>query len=450
MVSSAAKLRRLLRNPQFQRVLVAVGKGAAGTAAASAGLALGIKELKKSLNVVDRHDLWAECGFDMLRHQTTSESKQITFDELTKQTGLTGEEFRSAARRLTPVELQFENHLLSGPSANKDLEILVSQWRERGYIGTNSSIPEDCFGRRLSSDAQGVDIGMLVPPYLIPQEEGVPAVKRLRWDPAVREAATHAIHKWGCVLLRGALDQEDVSCLREDLGLGSGAASRRATEAGQWILHRDPNVAMGRYTFGRLHCLLRGSPLFGPRAVAAHVAVAPLVHCYFQESVAKGEHVFLSEAQLIIADPCAERQMWHVDSTGGPGLTVLIPLTCVTEDRGLQEVLPGTHYLSDSSLSMRERWSRSLNALCRTHGGVVPSVQQPAARQWACGDALVLDGRLLHRGLNNDSLGAPVPMLVLRYDLSGSPPPGCSRNWLRTMTYTGSILNSFFRFYSFV
>ena len=33
---------------------------------------------------------------------------------------------------------------------------------------------------------------------------------------------------------------------------------------------------------------------------------------------------------------------------------------------------------------------------------------------WAAGDALVLDGRTLHRGLGNDSLGASIPMLVPR------------------------------------
>ena len=51
----------------------------------------------------------------------------------------------------------------------------------------------------------------------------------------------------------------------------------------------DPNVSMGRYTFGRLHLLLRGSPRFEADAVAPHASLAPLIHKHFeiQEGKAK-------------------------------------------------------------------------------------------------------------------------------------------------------------------
>ena len=32
-----------------------------------------------------------------------------------------------------------------------------------------------------------------------------------------------------------------------------------------------------------------------------------------------GNPIFLSEAQLVIADPCAETQQWHIESATGKG-----------------------------------------------------------------------------------------------------------------------------------
>merc|ERR1712232_604745 len=103
-----------------------------------------------------------------------------------------------------------------------------------------------------------------------------------------------------------------------------------------------------------------------------------------------------------------------------------------------------------AALSLRQRLGRCLKALCATHGAVsVADAIRPAA-EWIAGDALVLDSRLLHRGLANDSLGAPVALLVLRYDLAPSPPPGCSRRWLLHMTQLGAVLHALFRVYAAV
>ncbi|CAE7612910.1 unnamed protein product [Symbiodinium natans] len=186
---------------------------------------------------------------------------------------------------------------------------------------------------------------------------------------------------------------------------------------------------MGRYTFGRLHLLLRGSPEYEPAAVSPHASLAPLVYKHFELQDIAGRRVFLSEAQLVIADPFAETQQWHMDAATGRGLSVFLPLSHVAPDRGPQEVLPG------------------FRSLCATHG----AVQSVAGEQvWSAGDALVMDAGLLHRGLPNDSLGAPVPMLVLRYDLVDKPPPGCRRSWLLTMSQVGRSLSSVFRLYAWM
>jgi len=345
----------------------------------------------------------------------------------------------------------------SAARSSEQEQALARKWREAGYFGgPQEKSRAELFGRRLTSDAQGVDIGVRVPTYLdvgssSPAKDSSPAISPPSWEPrpALRDNAADSLRHWGCVLLRGAVAAGDVAALREDLGLGSGLSSRRAAEVGQWLLQRDPNIAMGRYTFGRLHCLLRGSPEFEPRVVALHSAVAPLVHTFFREEEAAGARVFLSEAQLIVADPCAEAQGWHVENVAGAGLTVFVPLNSISDERGPQAILPGTHHLQDGTVPLRSRLRLCLKALCSTHG-VVSVAGTGRESAWAAGDALVLDGRLLHRGLPNDSLGAPSAVLVLRYDLTSSPAPGCSRRWLLLMTQVGSTLEALFKLYAVV
>lgn len=456
---------KLVKEPRVRRVAVVAGKAAAGTAAAGAGLALGLRETKRALGAREPVDIWQEASFELGPRPPATAARALgaALARLSASGGFTVTDFQAAARRLRPVELEFEEFLEQFPSAANSKAAsssqdraaaetaMVQRWKERGYFDAGD-VRTGSFGRRLTSDAQGVDIGSPVPPYLLP-EDGTPAVRTPAWTPGCRAAAAEALQRWGCALLRGVVAAEDVAALREALGLGAGSSARRAGEVGRWLLQKDPNVAMGRYTFGRLHCLLRGSPDFEPQAAAVHAAVAPLVHAFFREAEAQGSRVFLSEAQLIVADPIADAQSWHLDAAaGGPALSVFLPLAPVSQDRGPQELLPGTHALHKQELSVRERCRRCLAALCATHGAVSSSSPAPSGspRDWAAGDALVLDGRLLHRGLANDSLGAPIPLLVLRYDLVDTPPPGCGRQWLRLMTHLGGALDKVFKLYSVV
>merc|ERR1712193_566761 len=101
----------------------------------------------------------------------------------------------------------------------------------------------------------------------------------------------------------------------------------------------------------------------------------------------------------------------------------------VNAEQGVHTMLPGTHALQDSTMPFRDRLRMCFSALCATHG-TVSVVSEASSVMWAAGDALVLDGRVMHRALGNQSLGAPIPMLVLRYDSAESPPPGCGRGWL--------------------
>merc|ERR1712007_51632 len=130
-----------------------------------------------------------------------------------------------------------------------------------------------------------------------------------------------------------------------------------------------------------------------------------------------GKRVFLSEIQLVVADSGSEVQRWHLDAVGGPGLTVLVPLVPISADRAQQQVLPGSHWFFDKSLGMHKRLYKGFSALCRTHGAITtPCATGEATECWGAGDALVLDSRLLRRGLSNESFGAPAPLIIIRYD----------------------------------
>lgn len=59
---------------------------------------------------------------------------------------------------------------------------------------------------------------------------------------------------------------------------------------------QDPNVSMGRYTFGRLHLLLRGSPRFEADAVAPHASLAPLIHKHFKIQARNGALKWIQRA----------------------------------------------------------------------------------------------------------------------------------------------------------
>ncbi|CAK9015113.1 unnamed protein product [Durusdinium trenchii] len=447
--------RWLEANPVVKRSAIIAAKGVVGASAGAVGLALQYETPV---------DVWREASLDVRSSGASSSaaSALASVRSVCARNQIQEEDFWAAAKRLRPVEQQLEElHALGLPKdklhAREDE--LAAKWKEKGYFDPKRLAIDRAtlFGRRLTSDAQGVDIGLLVPPYLplhgkttvTTGSVDAPATSPVSWSQDMLQQSEKALDTWGFVLLRGLLTPEDVQSLRCALGLDckdKRAPPRRAAEVGLWQQQQDPNVSMGRYTYGRLHLLLRGSPQYEMDAVSPHASVAPLVHKHFEIQDMAGNPIFLSEAQLVIADPCAETQQWHIESATGKGLSIFIPLGNVALDRGLQELLPGTHVLHDPRHGLRDRWRRCLRSLCATHGGVLAMTDNV----WSAGDALVLDSGTLHRGLANDSLGAPVPVLVLRYDPKDRPAPGCRRSWLLTMTRMGQCLSNVFHLYSWM
>lgn len=458
------RARLFLARPAVRNAGVNAGKALAAAAAATAGLVVGVHETKRSLNTELPEDIWKQAALRIPEGAspvfTTPAIAEEAVVRVAAAGGFSPHAFRVAARHLRPVELELEelHAQLDGEPPGPVWDVaeaeLAARWRERGYLSDRAGAPPQVFGRRLTSDAQGNDIGSQVPTYLSKPEPGMPGVPPLPWRAEDREHAAEALERWGCCLVRGCMSPESVENVRKEFGLGAGFEGRRATDVGQWLLARDPNVSMGRYTFGRLHCVLRGSPALELHCSSVHSAVAPLVHEAFRRSSTaenEGERIFLSEAQLVITEPWAEAQRWHLDKVGRMGLTVLVPLRHIGSNRGSQQLLPGSHHISDTARPLMQRLRKSFSALAASHGAVeVTAAGGLPDHDWQAGEALLLDSRVLHRGLQNDSLGAPVPMLILRYDFADSTPPGCSRHWLRLMAHFGSSLDRCFRFYAAV
>lgn len=481
---------RQLCSRLFSRQAAQVAAGVvAGVAAAGAGLGMGFREMKKNRGLETPLDLFGPNGaaridlgaLTLAEAAAAAAQAKASIARLAARLEIDASEVVAAAQRLRPVERQIqelEERISQDEDSRERLEKeLVELWKARGYLEEGQrNTRAGLFGRRLTSDAQGVDIGVLVPTYLLPSfvrkgegpssalasvevaAEGSLRCRPAAWTSRKLDDAALALQLWGGVLLKGVVPEDDLASLRQAFGVIAPDGPRKAGELGQWIKQKDSNVQMGRYTFGRLHCLIRGSPEFEPYGVAMHSSLAPLVHSFFQSEEAKGGRVFLSEAQLIIADPLAEVQRWHVDAVGGPGLTALLPLVNVPRDRGTQQFLPGSHHLQDTSVSQAERLRNCWTALFATHGVATVCAEDARGSEentgsggvWAAGDVLVLDSRTLHRGLSNESFAAPIPMLIIRYDLTQSPAPGCGRFWLRFMTLTATGLDLVCRFYSAV
>jgi len=147
----------------------------------------------------------------------------------------------------------------------------------------------------------------------------------------------------------------------------------------------------------------------------------------------------LTQLQFVDSEPGSAAQIFHCDNTR-KGLTVLIPLVDMTLDNGATELLLGTHALfNESTANKSDRpwasWASIVNLVVFDvmHGKFIKTSDEssspPAfsALRALCTarGALIYDSRTIHRGGGNfGSLREPRPVLILRFDVKDTPPPG--------------------------
>jgi len=239
------------------------------------------------------------------------------------------------------------------------------------------------------------------------------------------------LEQYGACFLKNAISRPILDEIREAFEFNENTRFESARTTAERLLKLDPNVSASRYTFGRLHLLLRGT-IFDDALRRVHSPFLPLVYDFFPEACPPFEdRIAVTEVQLVITEPMALAQVWHMDN-GHRGLTVMIPLEPV-RTQGLQKVLLGSHRPA------QEAWE----VLLDTHGPIdsyrIPQGESPHGAAvapaptgddhvWDAGEALIMDSRLLHRGESNESAHEAIPILVIRYDLISQMPPG-QRPW---------------------
>mmetsp|Transcript_10790 Transcript_10790/g.23826 ORF Transcript_10790/g.23826 Transcript_10790/m.23826 type:complete len:493 (-) Transcript_10790:15-1493(-) len=308
------------------------------------------------------------------------------------------------------------------------LLLLYRKWDESGSLSEVKH--KQLYIGQTAIDAYGTNVGTPVPSFLT--VDGRPAL-----SPENRKQALSCLQEIGAVRLTGYCTYDDIMEAREMLQITTavsplksrGEHGREKLETrgvANALLHQiDPNTPIIQPTNGRRHALLRRTE-FEP-VVALASSFLPVVYDFmalrsgtFLTSVVESEfrarpQCFVSEIQLIISDPCAEDQFWHVDNTKR-GITCFIPLTDVSKELGATEVLPGSHYLFNDQLPITTRISKCVNAYFGAGG--------PCEAHMPAGDCLIYDARTVHRGLANLSLTKARAALVFRFDFDDCEPPG--------------------------
>lgn len=191
-------------------------------------------------------------------------------------------------------------------------------------------------------------------------------------------------------------------------------------------------------TLGRKHIYLRERAL--EEAVSfVQAGVMPLVweHLIRAPAAAAGKKAYVSEVQLLVTDPCAADQYWHIDNRSH-GLTLVVPLTTVPANLGASLFIPGSHHLFQTDQGRVTRWKSFLSSVLGSDG--------PLVTPMLAGDALLYDSRCIHRGTVNRRYDRSSVALVFRYDYER--PPGLGMFMAQFLSWSGNTLSVLHRFYS--
>eukprot|EP00438_Fugacium_kawagutii_P015617 Skav212788 [mRNA] locus=scaffold159:415969:421050:- [translate_table: standard] len=378
---------------------------------------------------------------------------------------------RAARRFRGPIERDLmQAHSKDG--AMSTMNQLIEQWKEAGFLSEPLKFkrPREANpGIDLITqvdESYGRDIGSEVPLCMIEANNPPRTVSSEDWA-----TAADALEKHGAVILQNMISLEQLGQLRERLYLqssmvdlirwkGSPHAAPLREFSAEPLQAEDEDLEPHISTQGRQHFYLRGR-IFEEAVAHAQAGAMPLVweHLCRQQaaSPAMGSmKPYVSEVQLMLSDPCAEDQFWHVDNAAS-GLTLMVPLTALSEDMGAALLLPGSHRLFGP-----EGFGRRVRGFLAS----LLSTERPPAVTLAAGDALLYDARralvvvkiktkscqnrhqtmwLLHRLAANrryDRMGA---VLVFRYDFER--PPGMGLVAAQIWSWTGNLLSGFHRFY---
>jgi hypothetical protein len=193
------------------------------------------------------------------------------------------------------------------------------------------------------------------------------------------------------------------------------AAARACPVVADAAMRPRPSLAFAQTSRGRWHCIDKSMDIVSLRAFERlEQLFAPCAAEFFAAEAQDGAF-YRSELQVVSSQPGAAAQMWHQDNSSR-GLTVVVPLLEQTPELGPTQLLLGSQRLTGPTPGPEEGLAHRIWACFAS----VEVAQPPLA----LGSALLMDARLVHRGLPNNSAAIDRPVVIYRYDLVSSPPPG--------------------------
>ena len=259
-----------------------------------------------------------------------------------------------------------------------------------------------------------------------------------------RHSAVRNLEAQGIVTLANIVPLNLVERVRNDLRIKSSYSpnqkrfdTRETNPEEIFAGDRAEDVDFKLLASGRYWYQLRCSPLES-LVKPIHASVMPVVWEYLarqrtdsylnrlvgQESkTGKHPRVFLSEVALVCADPLSGSDSWHA-TNGSGGVVVMVPLSPFEESNGNMVYLPGSH----------KAW-RGPGGILRTADTVLKAggVNECTA---TCGDAVVLDARLMRMTLKNELFNRSKVWVAFHYDFNDRPAPG---QWLPRTLFMNAL-----------
>lgn len=211
-----------------------------------------------------------------------------------------------------------------------------------------------------------------------------------------------------------------------------------------------------RGSVGRRHCFpptrkSRSDPLITPQWVSAlsqlggeikhdkkirkaSSHLGDIAKEYFAHHGIEQDKYGITELQLLNAENNSNHQIWHRDNAGGPGLTALIALEDIGSN-GPTEILLGSH---ESLKSMDEKSQNE--QLYAATADIRSSILLATLN---AGDAILYDARVLHRGRGYHDGSNNRPVLIIRWDVHDTPPPGTGFIGTQLAIVKGTLLVSY-------
>lgn len=362
-------------------------------------------------------------------------------------------------RDLMVSELQLRQE--AGLQRASVYQALVKKWEAAGYFSepVERTRPRPKFigvdPVTQVDETYGRDIGCEVPLCLL-GEKAAPAKNEetgpQTLSPEDWSAAAASLERHGAVVIRNLLPLQQVGALRQRLHLHSSALDvarsqgKLAPEAVPVrefddgpLQEEDEQLEPRMSTPGRRHYYIRGRPLEEAVKIAQAGAMPLVCELLDRQRQAAGLpedcKPYVSEVQLMISDPCAIDQFWHVDNAA-PGVTLVVPLTAIPEDMGVTFLLAGSHHLFEEGSRM--------SCLGACIGSLLSGNSIPAVTM-APGDAFLYDSRLLHRTAANRRYERTSAVLVFRYDYQR--PPGMGLVAAQGWSWAGNFLAALHRVY---